>query len=92
MRGQGKVYKHGNIWWLDYSIRGHQYRETSKSTSYRDALKLLIMALCGWRSRSVFERYNIVRPEDVKDGIARRFNSTLPAQSASPETEPDHVS
>jgi len=49
------------------------------------------MALCGWRSRTVLERYNIVRPEDAKAGIARRFNSTLPAHSASPETEPDHV-
>ena len=51
-----------------------------------------IMALCGWRSRSVFERYNIVRPEDVKAGIARRFKSTLVAHSASPETEPNRVS
>jgi hypothetical protein len=51
-----------------------------------------IMRLCGWRSRSVFERYNIVTPEDVRAGIARRFNSTSPAQSAPAEKSEEHVS
>ena len=37
------------------------------------------MDLCGWKTRSTFERYNIVRPEDVDAALTRRFNGKLPA-------------
>jgi hypothetical protein len=51
-----------------------------------------IMDLCGWKTRSTFERYNILRPEDVDAGLTRRFNSKVAAKSETPEREPDHLS
>ena len=51
-----------------------------------------IMQLCGWRSRSVFDRYNIVRPEDVKAGIAKRFNGTVRAQRSCTEKPEEQLS
>ena len=50
------------------------------------------MDLCGWKTRSTFERYNIVRPEDIDAGLARRFNGKVTAKSETPETQPNHVS
>jgi hypothetical protein len=38
MRG---VYKRGNIWWIRYSRNGRQGRESSKSTKFDDAKRLL---------------------------------------------------
>lgn len=39
--GTGRVYKRGNIWWIDYSYHGERYRESSKSTLKKDARALL---------------------------------------------------
>src|SRR5439155_21667706 len=43
MRGFGRVYKRPNsgVWWIRYSWEGKEYRETSKSTKYDDAVTLL---------------------------------------------------
>lgn len=39
--GTGRVYKRGNVWWIDYSFRGKRYRESSKSQKKKVATKLL---------------------------------------------------
>src|SRR5947208_3126630 len=47
MRGQGRVFrpKYGGIesrvWWLDYSVRGKRYRESSETTNKTAAQRLL---------------------------------------------------
>ena len=43
MRGFGRVYKRADsdIWWIRYSSEGREYRESSKSTRYDDAVTLL---------------------------------------------------
>lgn len=43
MRGDGRIYKRGgsNHWWIAYNHHGKELRESSKSTEYRDAQKLL---------------------------------------------------
>jgi integrase len=33
-----------------------------------------IMALCGWKTRAMFDRYNIINDDDLADAVARRFN------------------
>jgi integrase len=43
MRGDGRIYKRpdSNHWWISYCHQGKEVRESSKSTEYRDAQKLL---------------------------------------------------
>jgi integrase len=33
-----------------------------------------IMRLCGWKTRAMFDRYNITNQEDLNDAVAQRFN------------------
>ncbi len=40
-----------------------------------------IMDLCGWKTRSTFERYNIATPEDVDAGLSRRCNGKQTANN-----------
>lgn len=41
MRGLGRIYQRGAIWWVQYSHRGKVYRQSSKSSNRTDAVKLL---------------------------------------------------
>ncbi len=41
MRGLGRVFKRGSIWWIGYYHRGKEYRESSESNRESDAKKLL---------------------------------------------------
>ena len=44
-RGQGYVYKRGNVWWIAYSIAGKKYQESSRSRSHAEAVRLLTQRL-----------------------------------------------
>ncbi len=39
--GQGRTFKRGAVWWIQYSVAGRQYRETAKTTRKADAEALL---------------------------------------------------
>ena len=43
-----------------------------------------IMRLCGWKTRDMFDRYNIIDAADLSRAVAKRFedNGTGTAQSA----------
>ncbi len=41
LRGMGRIFKRGPVYWIAYSYRGREYRETSRSTRERDAVRLL---------------------------------------------------
>ena len=47
MKGQGRVYRpkvngrESQVWWLDYGVRGSRHRESSATTSKREAMALL---------------------------------------------------
>jgi len=41
MRGFGRVYQRGRVWWLQYSYRGRVHRESSGCSNRTDAMKLL---------------------------------------------------
>lgn len=40
-RGQGRIYLRGEIWWIAYSRRGHEFRESAKTTDESKAWRLL---------------------------------------------------
>ncbi len=41
MRGMGRIFKRGPVYWIAYSYRGKEYRESSRSESDSQARKLL---------------------------------------------------
>lgn len=43
-----------------------------------------IMTLCGWRTRAMFARYNVIDEADLARAVAKRFgaNDTVKRQSA----------
>jgi integrase len=41
LKGFGYLYKRGNLWWIRYSVRGKDFRESSGSEKDTDAMRLL---------------------------------------------------
>ena len=41
MRGSGRVFQRGSIWWIAYYHSGQEYRESSKLRERKDAVRLL---------------------------------------------------
>jgi len=41
MKGQGRIYKRGEIWWIEVWHRGRQHRESSHSTDRKRAARLI---------------------------------------------------
>ena len=67
----------------------HDLRRTAAHDYRRYMSEQEIMDLCGWKTRSTFERYNITTPEDVDAGLTRRFNGKQTAnREPSPEPSP----
>ena len=57
-----------------------------RRTAVRDFLEAgvdegTIMLLCDWKTRSVFDRYNIINQDRLAAAVAKRFNGTVAAQS-----------
>ena len=50
-----------------------------------------IMRLCGWETRSMFDRYNIIDATDLDAAVAKRCNGTVAARSAAPAADVDSL-
>jgi len=50
-----------------------------------------IMQLCGWETRAMFDRYNIIDEADRAAAVAKRFSETT-AKPSAPESNPHSVS
>ena len=40
-RGLGRIYRRGNVWWVQYSVHGKRHRESTHSSQRSDAVRLL---------------------------------------------------
>ena len=54
----------------------HDFRRSAARDMRRAGIREgEIMRLCGWRTRSMFDRYNIIDEADLSAAVARRFAS-----------------
>ena len=41
MRGEGRIFRRGRIWWIAYSRNGQEYRESSRNADEKVARQML---------------------------------------------------
>lgn len=79
MRGQGRLFRPkiggrvSKVWWLDYSVRGQRHRESSGTTSKRDALELLRQRIGRRQDGSMSGRPDRVTLADLKAALKRHY-------------------
>jgi integrase len=76
MRGQGRVYRPksaGNVWWLDYGVRGKRHRESSGTVSKRDAMELLRHRIGKRKDGTLSGRPERVTLAELKDALEKHY-------------------
>lgn len=72
--GVGRVLLRGRIWWIQYSVRGERYRESSGSESRQDAVRLLKRRLAEAETgNAVSARAERVTLLELEAALARHY-------------------
>lgn len=73
--GTGRIYKRGNVWWIDYGFRGERYRESAHSSKKKVATALLKkrMAECGAGGPMVDEEE--ITLQDLRDAVVADYEA-----------------
>jgi len=50
------------------------------------------MQLCGWETRTMFDRYNVIDGADLAQAVAKRFNGKQTANTDTPTASPSSLS
>jgi integrase len=87
MRGQGRVFrpkvrgKQTTVWWLDYSIRGKRFRESTHTTSKSGALEILRQRVGDRKAGKLSGSPDRLTLGDLRKGLERHYqrmgNSSL---------------
>ncbi|MBA3340456.1 MAG: site-specific integrase [Gemmatimonadaceae bacterium] len=80
MRGQGRVFrpiidgKQIQVWHLDYGIRGRRYRESSHTTSKRDAMNQLRERIGNRKDGKIVGQPDKVTLAELKAGLEKHYS------------------
>lgn len=94
--GAAITYDSAWYWWKQARKRAgmpkaliHDLRRSTARDMRRSGLSEgVIMKLCGWKTRSMFDRYNVIDEQDLTQAVMKHFNGTVPAQFPPSPTVP----
>src|SRR5437867_13404004 len=79
-RGQGRVFRprvrgaHTKVWWLDFSVRGERHRESSDTTSKRDAQRKLRQRIGDRETGKIVARPERVTLADLQALVEKQYD------------------
>ncbi len=98
--GKPITYDSAWYWWKAARKRAdlpkvivHDLQRTAARDMRRAGLSEgVIMRLCGWKTRSMFDRYNVIDEADLTSAVALRFNGKVTAKQTPSKRSPATVS
>ena len=55
-------------------------RPKDKRTGAGSLPDIRLRTVCGWKTRSMFDRYNVIDEQDLTQAVTKHFNGTVAAR------------